>query len=604
VFSLLAISVILIAMTLFTKESLENLRQRIDLVQVLSGHIELKPSGAAYKALCPFHDEKSPSFMISKGDKHYHCFGCGAHGDAIQFLMTHVNLSFSDAVENLASRFGVRLEKLEGSDRELGPNKKEMKEALVAASRFYQTILLHTAEGHEALKYLYERGIDLNFIRRFEIGLAPKDSGLFRKTLTSLGFSQEILVNAGLLSQKEGGRTYEFFNDRITIPICDGTGAVIGFSARKYKENTFGGKYVNTTETALFKKSKILFGFHHSRKRIAKERNAIIVEGQIDALKMIEAGINMTVASQGTAFGEGHAKELISLGVVKVYVAFDSDNAGRQAAAKVGDLFQSEGVEVLVVALPQGHDPDSYLRDFGPTALIQLIEQSKDYLSFLVEFAAAEFSLDTPAGKSSLVDKVGRQIRSWKSPLMVHESLKRLAQLVHVPEDLVGVGQPMMPHVYQRRPTGVGMTEIDPDCILESDLLRWLLLQSELQPQFVAMARRYLDERHFRVEKCRRIYLTLVDAFDKQGSCDLIQLMSDLQDESAQLLINQIMSKKVNPDRAEELFKDTLQKQLHRHWMDECEAIRVRIASGQCSEDQELALLKQFGELKKNPPVV
>lgn len=589
-------------MTLFTKESLENLRQRIDLVQVLSGHIDLKPAGAAYKALCPFHDEKSPSFTVQKGDTHYHCFGCGAHGDAIQFLMSHVNLNFADAVENLAQKFNVRLERLEGGAQDTGPSKKAIKEALQEASRLYHYFLLYTVEGHEALKYLYERGIDLDFIRRFQIGLAVKEPGIFRKAISAKGVYPDVLLQAGLTTQKDGGRVNDFFYDRITIPICDATGAVIGFSARKYKEATFGGKYVNTPETPVFKKSKVLFGLHYSRKRIAKDRAAIIVEGQIDALKMIEAGLNLTVASQGTAFGSGHAAELITLGVTKVYIAFDSDNAGRQAAAKVGDLFQAEGVEVMVVTMPQGHDPDSYLRDFGPVALTKLIEQSKDYLSFLVDLLSTEYSLDSPAGKNGLVEKISRQIRTWSNSIMVHESLKKLAHLVHVPEDVIGVGQAVMPHVYLRRSSGVGMAEIDPDRILESDLLRWLILQGESMPALVATAQQYLDESHFRSPVCLRVYNSFIQLFSRDGRCDLIQLVSELQEEEAQLLLSEIMAKKVNVERAKESFQDTMQKLLTRTWMDQCEVIRQQITSGQCDEELELQLLKQFGELKKSPP--
>lgn len=267
-------------MRIFTKESLETLRQRIDLVEVLNGHIDLKKSGAAYKGLCPFHDEKTPSFMIQKGDTHYHCFGCGAHGDAIQFLMTHLKISFMDAVENLAQRFNVPLQEVEKGDDNQGPNKSVLKDALEKACRFYNFFLLHTEEGHRALQYLYSRGIDLDFINTFGIGLAPRSGGIFRKMMHAQFVKDTTMIDAGLMAPSSSGGYRDFFYDRITFPIRDAHGAVIGFSARKYHDDTFGGKYVNTSETALFKKSRVLYGLNYSRKRIVKERQTIIVEGR------------------------------------------------------------------------------------------------------------------------------------------------------------------------------------------------------------------------------------------------------------------------------------------------------------------------------------
>ena len=291
----------------FSRDSLELLRSRVDLVEVLNPYIKLSKAGAAYKALCPFHEERSASFVIQKGDSHYHCFGCGAHGDAIQFLMTHLKMSFTEAVESLADKFQVQLEEVKTSDAPQGPSKAMLKDALDKGAEFYHFYLCHTLEGHAALDYLYTRGLDLDFIRKFQFGLAPKSSGLFANAMREMKIPSDILEGAGLMVR---GR--EFFSDRITIPIRDALGSVIGFSARKYKTDTFGGKYINTCETTLFKKSKVLFGLSYSRKTIAAEHKALIVEGQIDALRLIEAGFNWTVAGQGTAFGEEHIEELIA----------------------------------------------------------------------------------------------------------------------------------------------------------------------------------------------------------------------------------------------------------------------------------------------------
>lgn len=591
-------------MAIFSKESLETLRQRIDLAEVLSSHLDLKRSGASYKGLCPFHDEKTPSFMIQKGDRHYHCFGCGAHGDAIQFLMSHLKMNFLDAVENLAQRFHVPMEYVEDTNEKKGPNKGLLKEALEQASRFYHFMLLHTPEGHAALQYLYRRGLDLTFIKQFQVGLAPKAHGLFRTTMHTKKISDEIMFEAGLLAEGKEGGWRDFFYDRITFPIRDPTGAVIGFSARKYKEDTFGGKYVNTPETALFKKSRILFGLNYCRRRIAKERKAIIVEGQIDALRLIQEGFTITVAGQGTAFGEGHVKELTTLGVSEAYLALDSDNAGLEAAVKIGNLFQKEGVEVRVIRMPHGSDPDSFLREKGPQAFLELMEGSSDYLTFLVDHLSRRINIDSPAGKNELIQIVTTQIREWNHPLMVHESLRKLAHLTHVPENMIGVGQAHTPNIYIKKSASAGLETIDPDKIMESDILRWMLLLGETQPAIIEMAKTNLTPESFHNPICRLLYTTYLELKEKQLPCDYMSLAIAMDSGDAQTYMSEVMDKKVNKERAAENFSASIKKILDRNWMESREVVKMKLNSGECSDDEAIELAKEFNRLNKSQPTV
>lgn len=588
-------------MAIYSKESLDTLKQRVDLIEVLSPHVELKRSGAAYKGLCPFHDEKSPSFMIQKGDRHYHCFGCGAHGDAIHFLMTHLKLSFSEAVENLAEKFHVPLEKKVGGEEYKGPNKKLLKDALEKAAHFFHFYLLHTPEGHEALQYLYQRSISLDFIRAFQIGLAPNTQGMMRKILSAQGISDEIMESAGLIARKSSGGFRDFFSDRITFPIHHATGGVIAFSSRKYKEETFGGKYINSQETPLFKKSRVLFGLNYCRKRIAKERKAIIVEGQIDALRLIHSGLNFTVAGQGTAFGEGHAQELINLGVNEVYLALDADEAGMEATTKIGNLFQKEGIEVKIVTLPPGSDPDSFVRNQGAEAFIQLMEHTTNYLDFLIQFHGRDINIHTPAGKNEIVGLLSKQIREWKHPLMVHESLRKLSNALQVPEHILGVGQDYVPNIHIRKSSSVGLQTIDPDKILESDFLRWLLVLGAQKPHMIDIARENIKPPDMRVPVCQRIYQEFLRRTQEQLPCDLLSLIDHEEDQD---FFSEIMNKKVNHDKGEDHFTETIQKILDRNWMEKREEIKREIHSGKCTDEQVLLLLKQFDALKKEQPKV
>jgi DNA primase len=591
-------------MQIFTKECLENLRQRVDLVDLLSSHLELKKTGANYKALCPFHDEKTPSFMVQKGDTHYHCFGCGSHGDGITFLMSHLKMSFLESVENLAERYSVRLEYAEVSSNSTDCNKADLKKALEYACRLFQFLLLHTAEGHKALTYLYDRGIDLEFIRQFHIGLATKTHGMLRKILHTKFIKDEAMVQAGLIIPEKEKEYRDFFYDRITFPIRDSMGSIIGFSARKYKQETSGGKYVNTSETSLFKKSKVLFGLNYSRRRIAKERKAIIVEGQIDALRLIQTGFNITVAGQGTAFGESHVNELLKLGVNQVFLALDSDTAGQEATCKIGNMFQKEGIEVRVTSLPLGLDPDSYLIRNGTEAFLKLLEESGDYLTFLVHHESKKLNLDSPAGKNELVKILSQKIYSWDQPLIIHESLKKVAHLLQIPTSMLGIDQVHTPNIYIKKSASVGLQTINPDRILETDFLRWLLFCGKNRPEFVHWAFNNITLDDLIDPICKQFYQIYKRCHKNSEICDFATLANEMPQEQGQLWFIELMQKKINRDKAEIQFTESMQKILDRNWMQKRENIKMKIQSGQCSDDQALELVKEFEEIKRNPPKI
>ncbi|NGX58228.1 MAG: DNA primase [Chlamydiae bacterium] len=589
-------------MPIIAKESLENVKKRVDLVDVIESYVDLKRSGASYKGLCPFHEEKSPSFMIQKGDSHYHCFGCGAHGDAIQFLMEHQSMGFVDAVEMLAEKYQVHLEHVEEAE-EKGPPKKLICDALEEASLFFQAFLLHTENGNEALQYLYQRGISLEFIQKFGIGYAPKFLGSFLPYMRAKKFTDEILLAAGLLRRSSDGKLRDFFSDRITFPIHNAQGRVIGFSARKFHEETFGGKYVNSVETPVFKKSRTLYGLNFCRRRIAKERQAVIVEGQIDCLRLIFEGVDIAVAGQGTAFGEGHVQELLNLGVNRIYLALDSDLAGREATVKIGNMFQKAGVGVFILKLPQNSDPDDFVQRKGIQAFLDLMDQAVDYLPFLVDLSSHKHKSSTPAEKNELVYSLASQIRGWDDEVMVHESLKLLAKLTQVPEEMVLTGSYAASNVYVQGTGRVGEQQVDPHLVLESDFLRWLLLMGGKQPQLISLARNNVQPEDLKHPHCRQVYGLYMQAHDEHDYCDWMALAMKMEP-GAQQLLSDLHQKLVNKDKAEEHFEETVQKILDRNWMDRRELVRVKIQSGNSSEDELFKLLKIFDALKSSPPQI
>ncbi|HNA62615.1 MAG TPA: DNA primase [Rhabdochlamydiaceae bacterium] len=580
-------------MPLYTKESLDLLRQRIDLAEVISAHVDLKKAGSAYKALCPFHEEKTPSFIINRGDHHYHCFGCGAHGDAIAFLMNYLKMGFMEAVESLAEKFGVVLERDEKIEQ-TGPSKTILKEALQLACRFYHFMLLYSEEGHKALHYLYHRGIDLDFIRRFEVGFAPRQRNALYKFLGAKELPDVVLQTAGLLQISDEGQRRDFFSDRIMFPIRDGMGNVIGFSGRKFKEETFGGKYINTSETPLFKKSQLLYGLSYCRKTITKEKKALIVEGQIDCLRLIQAGFDFAVAGQGTAFGEGHVRELLNLGVQTVFLALDGDQAGVEAAVKIGDLFQKKGVEVFVITLPSGQDPDTLLRERGHEWFAKLLEKPVDYLTFLVGKLGKTLNLDSPSGKNTLTQQVVERVKAWEHPVMVHESLRKLAELVQVPEELIGTVQSFP----VQREGHIKQEGIDGDKILETDLLRLLFLAGD---KLFSIAKANLKPEQLKIASCRRLYEIFLKA---DQPLDLLTCAASLEKEDDSDIVLEIMSRKVQIEKAEESLISTIKRILQRNWMEEREAIKLKLHSGKLEEEEALELAKQFDALKKQVPEV
>jgi DNA primase len=592
-------------MGVYSKKSLELLREKIDLVEVVSSYVQMKSAGSSYKGLCPFHDEKTPSFVIQKGESHYHCFGCGAHGDAIAFLMSYMKMSFIEAIESLAERFQVPLEQVEWEREQTGPGKKELREALQLAADFYHYYLLHTDEGHQALKYLYDRGLDLDFVQLFKIGFAPKKGALFGELMKKEKQTAEILEKAGLIKTLATGKKKVFFSDRIMFPIQDALGHIIGFSGRKISEETFGPKYINTPETPLFKKSRTLYGLSFSRRRIAKEKRAIVVEGQIDALRLIQEGFDLTVAGQGTAFGEEHVRVLSELGVAHVYLALDGDEAGRVAASKIGHLFQKEGIEVSVTKLAPGSDPDTLLREEGPPAFKKLLADAQDYLTFLLAHLSEGVDVESPSQKNHLVQKMVERIRSWDHPLMVHESLRKLAKLTRVPEKFIGLGDEVMRRdVFVKRQGSVSEVSVDPDRVLETDLLRWLFLMGDSNKRLLNIIKANVRPEHFQIPLCRRLFSIYSESLEKEQKNDLLQLANNLESAEEQLLFSEIIQKKVNTEKAEEGVVETVTKLLQRHWMEKREKIRIQIQSGRCSEEEILELAKEFDTIKGQAPTI
>ncbi|MDZ8118103.1 DNA primase [Pontiella agarivorans] len=395
-------------MAMIPKEQIEEIRARCNIVDVVGAYLpELRRRGSTYKCCCPFHKEKTPSFTVNDARQIFHCFGCGAGGDVFKFVMDYEKVDFVTAVKILAERVGVEIV-YEGGQPDKSGNKDVLFKLHTDAAAFYHRILTDSPDGEEARRYMEERDLPMEIIREWQIGYAPQGWEELRSRAKKKGYTDEQLEAAGLVvpSDRNGKKSfYDRFRSRVMFPICDQMGRVIGFSGRIMNKAEKTAKYVNSPETLLFKKNRVLFGFDKARKPIVESRQAIVVEGQIDAIRCHQAGLDNVVASQGTALTDNHAK-MIKRYADEVVLVLDADAAGVKAALASSEIFIANELSVRVVTLPEKEDPDSLIKNSGRDVLIKLVEEAPGALDFLIDAFQRSENIKTEAGRMRVVKAV------------------------------------------------------------------------------------------------------------------------------------------------------------------------------------------------------
>ncbi len=420
----------------FTEAVLDEIKSRIDLVELISSYgVEIRTIGTAKKACCPFHREKTPSFFINESKGLYHCFGCGEAGDAIRFVEKMEGLSFSDAVRKLAAQAGVKIEEKE--DPEIG-RRNRLFALLAELAQFYHRCLEKSKEGELAREYLAERELCQEVQDAYLIGYAPKGVSVMLKWAAKYGYTVEELEAAGVVKgpNQPGDLGYHRFGGRLMFTIRDRQGRVVGFSGRQLVASKHSGKYVNSPETAVFKKSKVLYGFDKAAAEIARatNREAIVCEGQIDCIRLQTSGFPNSVAGQGTAFTQEHAK-MLSKYADQVALVYDDDAAGHKAAAKTAGLCLAAELPVRVVSLPGGDDPDSYLRSHPAAEFSKLLENAESIVSFLVRTGrAAERLPDSVDAVNRVTKAVLHAVAQCPGAVMRASMIAEAAKLLKLPE--------------------------------------------------------------------------------------------------------------------------------------------------------------------------
>jgi len=424
-------------MSLIAQETLEQIAAANDIVEVIGNYFPLKRAGANYRALCPFHQEKTPSFNVNPQRQIYHCFGCGATGAVFQFVMAYENTDFPTAVRKLADRAGIKIVEQElspGDDR-----RHQLRGRLLAlhydAAEWFHRNLLKTAAAQAARDYLKGRGIGSDVAQSWKIGYAPDSWDAFTNWAGGKGYTGEELIQSGLAKPRDEEKPedgiFDRFRNRILFPICNDLGEVIAFSGRTLQPDAKTAKYVNSPETMLFTKGSVLFGLHRTKRALIEKNSAIVLEGQIDLITAFEAGIDNVIAPQGTAFTEKQAR-ILKRFVEEAVLCFDADSAGEKATERSVATLLEMNFFIRVAQMPPGNDPDSLIRQEGAAVFAERIRDAKDFF---------EFQLDGYGGEMNVRQKIdaGRKMAGFVSlitePLLRETVANRVAARIGLSRD-------------------------------------------------------------------------------------------------------------------------------------------------------------------------
>lgn len=409
---------------MIVNDSIEQLKSRLDILDVVGSYIELKKAGANFKAPCPFHDDKSPSFVVSPSKQIYHCFGCGAGGDSIRFVMEYEKLSYPEAIEKLASQYNFSLSYTDNK------NQQKRSQLLDKLNEYYQNLLTH---NQNALSYIKERGIYESSIEKFGIGYAPSST----QTLTYIQknmFTMREAIEVGVAGH-ENSKSFARFIERITFPIFATNGSIVGFGGRTITGHQ--AKYVNSPQTKLFNKSKLLYAYNFAKDAIYKNRQIIITEGYLDVIMLHQAGFTNAVATLGTALTPEHLP-LLRKGEPSVIMAYDGDNAGAAAALKAARLLSASGFHGGVILFGEGLDPADMVKNGKVEELSRLFRTPKPFIEFVIDRIIANYNIKNPKAKEDALEESVGYLKTL-SPLLQEEYKIYLASLLGVNPSYVKV---------------------------------------------------------------------------------------------------------------------------------------------------------------------
>ena len=545
----------------YSEDLIEEVRMKNDIVDVISGYVKLQKKGSSYFGLCPFHNEKSPSFSVSRQKQMYYCFGCGAGGNVFTFLMEYENYTFIEAVEYLAERSGVELPKAEYSReaKERAGLKASLLEINKAAAQYFY-VQLKSEQGKAGYTYLRERRLSDETIRAFGLGYSNKYSDDLYRYLRSKGYQEEMIRQAGLISIDEKHGVYDKFWNRVMFPIMDVNSRVIGFGGRVMGDAK--PKYLNSPETPIFDKSRNLYGLN--RARSSRKPYFLLCEGYMDVIAMHQAGFTNAVASLGTALTAGHAS-LIRRYVQEVYLTYDSDEAGTKAALRAVPILREAGISAKVIRMDPYKDPDEFIKNLGAEEFEQRIEGAKNGFMFTLEILEREYHMDSPEGKTAFFQEAARRLIGFQDELernnyieavakayrISEESLKKLVSKTAVRE---GMAKPV------ERPkmaSGQPLKKEDGSLTAQKVLLTWMIDDSRL----FGIISRHISPGDFTQPQYRTVAELLYEQY-RAGSLNPAKIINHFTEEEehreAAALFNTRISRLTTLEEKVRAIKDSL----------------------------------------------
>ena len=545
-------------MSVELSEFKEQVRSHANIVEVVSGYVALKKRGRKHWGCCPFHGEKTPSFTVDEERNLFYCFGCHEGGDVFKFIMKSENCNFMDAVKFLANKYGIPIPERQKTAVEIAREQKtkQVIETNELAARFYQACLTKTPYGKAALTYLHNRGISDEIISSFSIGYALNSFDSLMNALGKRGYSQELLMQAGLALPGKNSGAYDKFRNRVMIPIKDPRGRIVGFTGRILGDGM--PKYMNTGETEYFIKRYLLFGLDIAVAEIRKTRQAIVVEGHMDAISLHAAGVTNAVASMGTAFAAEQAR-LLKRMADEVVFCYDSDNAGRNASVRAVSIARAAGLKVRVANVPEGKDPDEFIRQHGKEAFLQVIAQGLEGIDYQVEETILQNNVTNLAGKVEAVSKIIPFLLECKNEIEAAEHIRKLAQRLTIDEGLIA-------EEYRKvaKKSGVQATAVVQQPAIKAtytaeqqaeEMLLAVLLE---HPTLALGCQDIVEEVGFVLEARRQIFECIL-AYEGEQAVDVHRLTEVLDGETTSVLAG-ILSKNVPEGDSEKIIEDCLRQ--------------------------------------------
>ncbi len=536
----------------------EQVRSSADIVEVISGYVALKKRGHNFWGCCPFHGEKTPSFAVNPDKNMFYCFGCHCGGDIFRFIMKAENCSFIDALKLLAEKYGIPIPEKQKSAAEIEREKAaaQIMEANATAARFFQACLTKTPYGQPALAYLQGRGIGRDIIERFSLGFALNSYNALLTSLGRRGLQPQLLADAGLAAKGRNDSFYDKFRNRVMIPIRDPRGKIVGFGGRILGEGT--PKYMNTGETRWFNKRGLLFGMDIAAKEIKSRGQAVVVEGYMDAISLHAAGVANTVASMGTAFAAEQA-QLLKRMTGTVVFCYDSDSAGRRASVRAVSIARAAGLRVKVAGVPEGKDPDEFVRRYGAPAFMGVLEEAAEGMDFQVSEAIAQNNVATLAGKVEAVSNILPYLLECRNEIEVAEHIRRLAQRLTIDEGLIleeyrKAARKNSP----RAPGSAAGQQPKVSAPAEAQAESLLLAAFIEQPELAEAYRGILTENEMLSEIAGRIYAGILEQYD--GNAARISLLAEKLDEEAAAALAAILTRHIPAGEAPRIAEDCLRR--------------------------------------------